>query len=530
MISKFFKKRLLPLVLVGATVASLASCSLLPDPNGQKLTNVKIDDLMVKQENQNGAGQTVKELSSIKGVPSAISGNLLLTVEEEDPLVRANTVWRVYNLDLGKELVTVTGERQVGFISKLLQNGDNAEGIYYIINENIMYIFNSDGSQAIAAYIEEDGSFSLKDTLNGFSFNGTEYYVKDGTVVYEGDNPLESDYFNAAVEYLDRRYYVIPNQMVFAFDNLGKPLYEFHRPSYAEDAHIFVLSNGNIFIQYTYETIEGETYDYIRNNKQHKIVSILVNVERGTVSEPVIGYLVTDLENAFTDEDFYERYTDRVSNVAKIIDIANKRIDDNVSARYVVLSDSLMELFAMRDVVSGALDIIRISADRNLVKTASGSLLVAGDCTVIGQLNNYRYINEKYIVTSGKIYDHDLKALLDLVAGGYTFHAGIGDSIILSKIVNEKPCLYLYQGSEPVYICELDKYVACFEGYAVKSDSGYRYYDEKGFLLVTTPAEIVWMDYTEEADGRFSHVGYARDNNGNVTYYQLHFTMVDTLE
>ena len=190
----------------------------------------------------------------------------------------------------------------------------------------------------------------------------------------------------------------------------------------------------------------------------------------------------------------------------------------------------VFELFSMQDVVHGALDVIRISYDRNLVKTASGSLLVSGDCTVIGQVNNYRCITEKYILTSGKIYDHDLKPLFDLVDSGFTYRASVGDNIILSKVVDEVPCLYLFKGGEPSFICEFASFISCFEGYAVKDGDAYHYFDDDGKLLISTEAKIEWMDYLVEADGRIGHVGYAVEKNGSVKYYQLNFYAVDTLE
>lgn len=521
--------RVLALILACLAVLGLTSCSLLPDPSS-KPSQVKIDDLMKKQENQNGAYQTINVLPSIKGIPSAASGKLLLTQENIVAGENESIVYRMYNLDLGSHLLTITDSRTVGFVSQKLKNGSTAEGIYYVLSENAMYIYNSDGSEAIAVNYEEETESAFADSMNGFSFNGTEYYVRDGFVLYEGEKPLESDYFNASEPYLGRYYYVKENEAVFVFDEQGKPIYEFHRPSYSEDCRIFVLGNGNVFIQYTYETIAGEPYDYIRKGKEHKIVSILANLERNTVTEPVVAYLVNRIENAFTDHDFTDRYTDRVTNVAQIIDITNGRIDENAPARYIVLSDSLIELFSMRDVVQGALDIIRISYDRNLVKTASGGLLVAGDCTVIGQLNNYRCITEKFIITSGKIYNHDLEPLFDLVAEGYTYRASVGDNIILSKIINDIPSLYLFTGEEPVYISAYSDYTACFEGYAVKVGESYQYFDENGNLLISTKEKIEWIDYAVEEEGKSYHVGYSTSDSGVVSYYQLSFRMISTLE
>jgi len=517
-------KRVASLALVLSMGASMTACSMLPDPNGKR-SDAKIDDLMLKQENQNGASQTMTAMGSMKGVPSAISGKLLITSEE----MLSGTVFRVYNMETRNELCKVSDSRTIGFLSQLLTDGASVEGIYYVINENVMYIYNSDGSQAVASYYSEDGSYPINSTLNGFAFNGTEYYVRDGMVLYEGDNPLESEYFNASVEYLGNHYYIKDDELIFVFDAKGQPLYEFRRPSYAEDGHIFVLGNGNVFIQYTYHTIEGEEYDYIRNSERHKVVSILANISRGTVSEPVMNFLVGSMENAFTNEDFYERYTATVKNVASVIDIDNKRIDDNAPARYIILSDSLIELFAMQDVVKGALDIVRISYDRNLVKTAAGSLLVAGDCTVIGQLNNYRAVTEKFILTSAKIYDHDLNTVLDLIATGYTYHDCVGDNIILSKVVDGVARLYLYTGEEISFISEMSDYASCFEGYAVSDGTSYRYFDENGALLATTYEKIEWI-YAAEEKGLATHIGYTHTQEGEIEYYQLSFAPVSNLE
>lgn len=523
---KALTKRILPLLLTATMIFSLCSCELLPDPSKKTSASVTIDDLMQKQENRNGASQSIAEISSIIGVPRAVSGHLLMTVEESED----GAVCHIFNLDLAKKLISVPDTQSIGFVSSFLQNGKNAEGIYYLINENVMYVYNCDGTQALASYYSEDGYYPFADSLNGFSFNGIEYYVRDGFVVYEGDNPLESDYFNASVEYLGRHYYLKEEEAVFVFDSLGQPVYEFHRPSYAEDCRIFVLGNGNVFIQYTYETIEGEDYDYIRNAIRHKVVSIFANLERGTVTNPAIEYLVGKMENAFTDGDFDERYTDRVDNVALILDFKNSRIDENEPGRYIILSDSLIELVAMQDVVSGALDILRISYDRNLVKTASGSLLVAGDCTVIGQLNNYRCITERYIVTSGKIYDHDLTPLIDLAEGGYTYYTDVGDNIILSKAENGVLGLYLFKGGEPSFICEYADFTACYEGYAVKEGEVYRYYDENGGRIASTVSRIEWIEYLVTVDGRVSRIGYAVGNTGDVTYYRLSYNAVDIIQ
>ena len=154
------------LCLAALMIVSLCSCELLPDPNAKRTSKLTIDDMMQKQENQGGAFQSIAEIASIKGVPSAISGNLLLTTEAGEE----TTVSHIYNLELGRKLVSVPNTKSVGFVSSLLQNGKSAEGVYYVIGENVMYIYNSDGSEALASHYSEDGNYSIKDSLMWIAF------------------------------------------------------------------------------------------------------------------------------------------------------------------------------------------------------------------------------------------------------------------------------------------------------------------------------------------------------------------------
>ena len=518
-------------VLLLAVFLFTSCTDLLPTASKAAVT---IDEFMVKRENQNGAEQTLSSMPAMMGVPKRVSGDVIITEEETDDI----PITRVYNLTNGKLLRIVSDGCPVGFVSDYLDYPENASGVFYVNHYNIMYICNSDGEEAISTYHDiehptEKGNELLpepifEDSLNGFSYNGVEYFVRDGAVVYEEASPLESDYFSASVLYKER-YYFISDLLVFVFDENGTLLYEYHLPSYAQNANIYVLQSGNVFVQYTYKTFEDEEYDFVWNSEKHKIVSILAEVEKGRETFPRLSFLVTDLRNDFTDEDFYERYTEKVSNMALVIHIDNKRIDANMPAHYTVLSNALLELYSLFDVVTGAESITRISYDRYLVVTAAGGILVAGDGTHIGQVNNYRCITEKFILTSGAIYDHDLNVLMDLIAEDYTYYASVGDNIVLSRVDGETVGLYLFSGGTPVYLANALDFYLCFEGYAIKSEEGYVYYDENGNLLLTVAGEIVWI-YEKTEKALCTRVGYLIAQDGKVNYYRLQFKPVNTIE
>lgn len=501
---------------------SLVSCEDLLTPSGRR-SHVMVDDFMVRTPNRGGAGQTMAEMPGFSGVPEEVSGEVMIT---SDTTGAGKTVKRVYNLTTAKLLFQAEEVQQCGFISSLLNSPENAEGIFYVTNNDIVHIYNSDGSEAVSAFYDsgKSGRLPVTDTLNGFGLDGVEYYVKDGFVIFDGRDPLESDYFSASVEY-NGRFYYLSDKQVFVFGEKGTLTYEYTLPSYAQEANIFVLSNGNIFIQYVYKAMEEEVYDYVRNETRYKVVSILSNLSKNTESIQELPFLVKELENAFTDPDFHEYYTARVANLAQVVTIRDKRIDDNQTTGYTVLSDTLVELYSISDVVKGAWEINRISEDRNLASTAAGEILVDGNSHLVGQLNNYRAITEKYIVTAGRIYDHDLNVIYDMADKGYTYFASVGDNLLLSMVIDESAMLYLYQGSEPRFICAMENYVSCYEGYAVRSGDIYHYYDETGKMLTPAAGRIEWI-YAHTDKDVVTAIGYATDSHGRVSYYRLSYTEV----
>ena len=526
--------RMVVVAILLVCVLLFSSCSEIVLPS-DRAVSVAIDEFMVKIENKEGANQTLFSMPEMFGVPRAVSGDVIITEEETENI----PVVRVYNLTSGKLLRTVDDGCPVGFISDHLENPENASGIFYVNHFNIMYICNADGEEIISTYHDVEHPIEdregkvpdapiFSDSLNGFSYNGVEYFVRDGAVVYEEVNPLESDYFNASVVYKDLHYY-ISEKCVFVFDGEGALLYEYFLPSYAENSHIFVLQSGDVFVQYTYTAIEGEEYDFAWGEQKHKIVSILANVHKNSETLPILSFLVSDLRNDFTDEDFYERYTEKVTNMARVRHIQNKRVDENEPMQDVVLSNALLELFSLFDVVTGATNITRISEDRYLVTTAAGGLLMAGNGDRIGPLNNYSCITEKFILTSGAIYDHDLNPVLDLIQEEFTYYASVGNNIILSKVEDQTVGLYLFTGGEPVYLSDASGFHYCYEGYIVENADGFAYYDENGNHLRTVAGEIIWIYETVEKDLN-TRVGYYVTEDGTVTYYRLQFASVPAVK
>ena len=172
-----------------------SSCSEVLLPSA-KPVSVTIDEFMVKIEDKKGADQTLSSMPAMMGVPRAVSGDVIITEEATETL----PIVRVYNLTSGKLLRTVDDGCPVGFVSDHLEHPENAEGVFYANHFNIMYICNADGEEVISTYHDtehpsEDGEEELpdapmfSDSLNGFAYNGVEYFVRDGAVVYEEARP-----------------------------------------------------------------------------------------------------------------------------------------------------------------------------------------------------------------------------------------------------------------------------------------------------------------------------------------------------
>ena len=245
---KKISSRIVAVSILLVCVFLFSSCSEILLPSNRTVS-VSIDEFMVKVKDKEGSDQTISSMPAIIGVPRSVSGDVIITEETTGAL----PIVRVYNLTSGKLLRTIDDGCPVGFVSDHLERPENASGIFYVNHFDIMYICSADGNEVISTYHDtehpslNEGMSSpnapiFTDSLNGFAYNGVEYFVRDGAVVYEEARPLESDYFNASVIYKDL-YYYISDKLVFVFNGEGTLLYEYRLPSYAKNANIFVLQS-----------------------------------------------------------------------------------------------------------------------------------------------------------------------------------------------------------------------------------------------------------------------------------------------
>ena len=236
---KTYSVRIVMIAVLLISVFLFTSCSEILLPSRQT-ASVSIDEFMVKIKDKEGADQTLSSMPAMIGVPRAVSGDVIITEEATGGI----PIVRVYNLISGELLRTIDDGCSVGFVSDHLENPANASGIFYVNHFDIMYICNADGKEVISTYHDLEKPYGVDvmaspdtpiftDSLNGFAYNGVEYFVRDGAVVYEEAHPLESDYFNASVLYKDL-YYYISVDTVFVFNGEGTLLYEYRLPSYAE--------------------------------------------------------------------------------------------------------------------------------------------------------------------------------------------------------------------------------------------------------------------------------------------------------
>ncbi len=502
----------------------LSSCNgiMLPSKN---VMNVDIGSILVQYQDSGGAGQTIAEESNFTGRYSGVSGAVMITSSSSS--ATGQVTGRAYNIYTGELLASVKDGEELGFIESFGIPSEQVAGIFYAYRDGAVYIYNEDGSVAVVVAYSAD-ALSFESYENGFSFNGVDYYVINGFVLVGGFNSLESTYFRSSTEYLGRYYYV-SDSSTFVFDESGKLIYQYIVPSYADDSFVYVLNNGNLLIQCIYQVIDGEEYDYIINDTRYKLMTYFVNIETGNESKSTLGYIVREMINSYYDENFTSVYDESVENMAVITEIENNRLDTNQQINHISLSNNLITLFSYDDVVKGALDVVRISEDRYIVYTSAGNILVDSAGRLIGQLNNYRCITEKYIVASGKIYDHDLVSLLDLSVDGYAYFDCIGDNIVLSRHNNGADEIYLFSGSAPVYLCDAEFYTTVYNGYLIKKVDKYSYYDEDGTHLVDSESLITW--FSSNTDGDTTRVvGYAYASEEDIYhYYVLEYSNVENI-
>lgn len=196
-------------------------------------------------------------------------------------------------------------------------------------------------------------------------------------------------------------------------------------PYDASNTNMFVLSDGNILIQSVFPVIDGD-YDIefisegMNGAVQYKydLVTTVYNVETGETKEFNVNYMVNYLENKL-DEDFVETFVaDKIDNFANIVEIVDKKIDENKSVYASIRTSDLRLIGYLAQEVPEQVGYATLVAEnRFIVEDKAGkSYLINEKGELIGEVTDvYPNGPESMFLdaTGTKLYDADLKLVFD---------------------------------------------------------------------------------------------------------------------
>ncbi len=176
----------------------------------------------------------------------------------------------------------------------------------------------------------DDGIFSVDKTVYQENEDGTVTAIKEFkfTDIPNVDEKVGDYYF---AESGDR---------TLVYDAEFNLLFVYTLPGEIEEGEVFILSNGNLFVQYVLELPDtADVYDIWMEGKKYDLVTELVSAKDGSVTSLDAKFIVEDVATSdeFLDEDYASK---KLENIAVIYFIgANKMFDSN-QPEFVLLSNS----------------------------------------------------------------------------------------------------------------------------------------------------------------------------------------------
>lgn len=352
--------------------------------------------------------------------------------EKKLAILNAETGAVVYTLtkeeDDAKIITTasVTNYGNESFIRVTTTNRTDKNNVTYTYK-----LLTSLGKEITSKTTKSQTSISVTPKLNDlYEIDEKLYKIEDGVATLKQEIGLAGiPSYNVKTE---KYNYVFDDAKLFVYDKDNKNVALWEAPVNADDGDFFVLSNGNVLIQYVvmlpwdaaeYDVYENAMYKY-------NLTSLIFDVETKTAKELELDYYVEYVDNALTNEDFYDTFAkDKLHNVVTYVKIVDKMFNEN-DVVYADMTDNMLTIGYLAEEVAGQYDFAELIADnRFIVETESGMKYILNEKgVVLGEVTGADF-NEipGYILKGNKLYDFDLNVVFDAESIEYTGFNGRED-------------------------------------------------------------------------------------------------------
>ncbi len=463
-----------------------------------------------------------------------------------DATADGKTITRVFDLKESKTVLELTDTDTLTHVVELAEVGESVVIKVYLNDmtdaqkpKNVISLYDKEGTKIVESdKLTQSEFYSFADLI---VFGESVYRVADNGGIslafehkkYEGALPTIS-------YYTDNYYFAVNYDEVVrltAYDKEMNLLSIYVAPSYAQSYNFFVMSNGNIFVQYRVALPDdARNYDIYNGTTKYELVTAIVDPDDGDADEIDFEYVVVLGYSRATARDYFERvcYADSIENVARCYPITDKRVNtDLISTELLVISNNGRvkgDLLSMipNQVLSDDSYGERLSEDLfRVINASSERVLIDASGEVVANIgyNDVSDYNELYLVMGNVIYDHDMNKLLDLEEKGMTIETTLERSFIL---IDKDGNFYHFNGTaEPVLIDGDDKTEIFYFGnriFVAKkiADDGkvtYTYYNDLGAAVLSDSEILLTYDYSFEEDGVVSLILNGTDSEQKPVYY-----------
>lgn len=430
------KKKLLVLVaMLLCVVTVLASCA-----SSMKFEKV-VGDGTYNDENPT---LTTAAKLDVKGEIELEDSEGDLVIFKETSEETGLSTYTVYNVALGKNVWTGTETKT--------ESGENYTRVRYevsLLEQWGTTILSVMTMNLTATKTEDDYDYDTKIDVKAMAADGTEFL----SITDVKESQMMNSWFVEDLLCLDGKVYRIADDgtVAYAFDwsdlrgepdedlwKLGNFYFEgdddyidiydaslnligtYYLPSYAEEGDWYVLSNGNILIQYSVmQDIMAEDYDYIESVAKFNLHSFLFNAETGKLKELDLDFVVEDVWSYDADdEDWY--FNEKIENVAWVSYIVDQRIDTSDAAiKMVALSNNGKDAGVIDNLIPNmdCEGLWHVATNRWIASNMAGQdFLLNEKGEILGEVSGVDWdeANANFFVLNGKIYDWDLNVKLDL--------------------------------------------------------------------------------------------------------------------
>ena len=374
---------------------------------------------------------------------------------------------KIYNVDKNEVILTIDYKEFVSLdcfdcfgvsFAMVVTKERNKDNSY----EYTTTLYSSNGDKVASA----DGQYDSDDKKTGFDlfqFNSKIYRTdRDGKCTEVCDTIVNGNLsFDAKTVKTDKYYYAIGSSSVTVYDLSLNKLFFWQCPYDTYDCSINPLNGGKFLIQYILLLPDDAAkYDIIYEEddsaKKAELVSIILDSATGKEKKVSLDYAVyyTATADQILEEDPGDNLPDGVETVAYIMPIENKRIVvDQSKFQFVAMDANGKVAGKLYSDLEGNVGMPSVIANNRAVyKNASGDrFLIDFDGRVISKFNGFSSVSydnmvQSYFVLNDKIYDYNLKEVLDLKSKGYTITNTLLDGYMLKDAEGE--CYIFADGSE----------------------------------------------------------------------------------